>query len=394
MQCVFCVCVCVCVCLHEKEVSQYVCMYIFIYLFYSTTEYAILPKHIQEDIPDRISIMLIQEENEYACFDYLAANEDIRKKAAKPVDEDCRVKMAEWCYQVVDFCKFRRETVGIGMSYLDRYLCSSKGKKALGDRKEYQLVAMTCLYIAIKLHEPLEMETSLLADLSRGCYTEMEFANMEQLILEGIDWRVSGPTPLAFVLHFLTFLPNNISPSVEEAIFDYARYQTEIAIANHSFVKIKPSVIGMAALINSIEGMDTSLVPERVQDRFIRTIIMYTSIDIEAVEITQASLSNILFSLLDEVGTKKYERLFDEDSDEEDVDLSDDEEDEDEDDDDEGSDDDEDSDYDDSDSNDDDSDDDSDDDDGKESSSPPKSTHKSPTSVVRKPRSRRNKTSR
>ena len=377
------------------------------YAFYSTTEYAILPKHIQEDVPDRISIMLIQEENEYACFDYLAANEDIRKKAAKPVDEDCRVKMAEWCYQVVDFCKFRRETVGIGMSYLDRYLCSNKGKKALGDRKEYQLVAMTCLYIAIKLHEPLEMETSLLADLSRGCYTEMEFANMEQLILEGIDWRVSGPTPLAFVLHFLTFLPNNIPSSVEEAIFDYARYQTEIAIANHSFVKIKPSVIGMAALINSIEGMDTSLLPERVQERFIRTIIMYTSIDIEAVENTQASLSNILFSLLDEDGTKKYDKLFDEDSDEEDVDLSDDEdldeddeEDDDDDDDDDSddlsddvdndSDDDEDSDDDDSDSNDDDS----DDDDGKESSSLPKSTHKSPRSVVRKPRSSRNKTSR
>ena len=371
-------------------------MYVCIYLPCSATEYAILPKHIQEDIPDRISIMLIQEENEYACFDYLAANEDIRKKAAKPVDEDCRVKMSEWCYQVVDFCKFRRETVGIGMSYLDRYLCSDKGKKALGDRKEYQLVAMTCLYIAIKLHEPLEMETSLLADLSRGCYTEMEFANMEQSILEGIDWRVSGPTPLAFVLHFLTFLPNNISPSVEEAIFDYARYQTEIAIANHSFVKIKPSVVGMAALINSIEGMDTALVPGRVQDRFIRTIIMYTSIDIEAVENTQASLSNILFNLLDVDGTKKYERLFDEESDDEDVDLSDDEEEEDDDDDDDDfsddvdndSDEEEDSgDDDDSDSNDDDSDD--DDDGGKESSSPPKSTHKSPTSVVRKPRSNR-----
>ena len=129
---------------------------------------AMLPRHEAPEIPDRIALMLQQEENEYSCIDYLLANEEMRKKAAKPVDEDCRVKMCEWCYQVVDFCKFRRETVGIGMTYLDRYLCTEKGKKALGDRKEYQLVAMTCLYIAIKLHEPLEMETSLLADLSRG----------------------------------------------------------------------------------------------------------------------------------------------------------------------------------------------------------------------------------
>lgn len=287
----------------------------------TSIEYAILPDHVKDDVPDRISIMLIQEENEYGCFDYLAANEAIRRKAAKPVDADCRVKMCEWCYQVVDFCKFRRETVGIGMSYLDRYMCSKKGKKALGDRKEYQLVAMTCLYIAIKLHEPLEMETSLLADLSRGCYTEMEFANMEKCILEAIEWRVSGPTPLAFVLHFISFLPDIISSSVVEAIFDYARYQTELAIGDHYFVKSKPSVVGMAALLNSLEGMDTALVPERIQQRLVASIVMYTNMDIEEVERIQERLSNILFSLLSEANTKKYAQLIEEDSEEE-IDLS------------------------------------------------------------------------
>ena len=293
----------------------------------TSIEYAILPEHVKDDVPDRISIMLIQEENEYACFDYLAANEAVRKRAAKPVDEDCRVKMCEWCYQVVDFCKFRRETVGIGMSYLDRYMCSKRGKKALGDRKEYQLVAMTCLYIAIKLHEPLEMETSLLADLSRGCYTEMEFANMEKQILEAIDWRVSGPTPLAFVLHYLTFLPDIISSSVIEAIFDYARYQTELAIGDHHFVKAKPSVVGMAALLNALEGMDTALVPERIQHRLIASIVMYANMDLDEVEQLQMRLSTILYSLLDEAATKKYVQLLEEDSDEE-IGLSDSDEDE------------------------------------------------------------------
>mmetsp|Transcript_29575 Transcript_29575/g.63399 ORF Transcript_29575/g.63399 Transcript_29575/m.63399 type:complete len:371 (+) Transcript_29575:287-1399(+) len=290
----------------------------------TSIEYAILPDHVKDDVPDRISVMLIQEENEYACFDYLAANEAIRRRVAKPVDEDCRVKMCEWCYQVVDFCKFRRETVGIGMSYLDRYMCSEVGKKALADRKEYQLVAMTCLYIAIKLHEPLEMETSLLADLSRGCYTEMEFANMEKRILEAIEWRVSGPTPLAFVLHYISFLPDTISTSVVEAIFDYSRYQTELAIADHYFVKTKPSVVGMAALLNALEGMDTNLIPERIQDRLVQVIILYTNMDIDEVEDIQMRLSNIILSLLDDMSTEKYRFLVQEESDEEDIDLSDD----------------------------------------------------------------------
>lgn len=270
--------------------------------------------HENPEIPDRIAIMLHQEKNEYKIFDYLKKNEALRKLAAKPVDEDCRVKMCEWCYQVVDFCKFRRETVGIGMSYLDRYLCSEKGKKALGDRKEYQLVAMTCLYVAIKLHEPLEMETSLLADLSRGCYTEMEFANMEQKILEAVEWRVNGPTALAFVQHFLKMLPDSLHSGVQLAVWDYARYQTEMAIADHEFVKLKSSVVGMAATLNAMEGMDSLLLPRKIQEKFIRTVVKHTDIDLEEVERTQSRLSTTLLSLLSDEQKKKVDKALDEES--------------------------------------------------------------------------------
>lgn len=283
----------------------------------SELEHALLPYHESDEVPDRIAIMLHQEETDYQVVDYLKANVELRKKAAKPVDEDCRVKMCEWCYQVVDFCKFRRETVGIGMSYLDRYLCAEMGKKALGDRKEYQLVAMTCLYIAIKLHEPLEMETSLLADLSRGCYTEMEFANMEKKILEALVWRVSGPTALSFVQHYLLFLPQTVHSAVVLAVWDYARYQTEMAISDHSFVDTKPSVVGMAALMNAMEGMDPMLLPPKVQAKLIRSVEKYTSMDLEEMERTQARLSTLLLNLLSEDQKKAMDKAIEKEEDEE-----------------------------------------------------------------------------
>lgn len=268
----------------------------------STTglEHALLPAHETQEIPDRLALMLQQEENEYRVTDYLKENEEMRKKAAKPVDEDCRVKMCEWCYQVVDFCKFRRETVGIGMTYLDRYLCSDSGKKALGDRKEYQLVAMTCLYIAIKLHEPLEMETSLLADLSRGCYTEMEFANMEQKILLALLWRVNGPTALGFVQNYLLFLPESVHSAVVLAVWDYARYQTEMAISDHTFVKMKPSITGIAALLNAMEGMDDLLLTPKVVSKFVKTVQKYTSMDLDEVNYAQSKLSTLMMNIMSE----------------------------------------------------------------------------------------------
>lgn len=266
----------------------------------STTslEDALLPHQDRSDVADHIAIMRIQEETTYHVRDYLTDSVGIRRLASKPVDEDCRVKMCEWCYQVVDFCKFRRETVGIGMSYLDRYLCTPKGREALCNRKQYQLAAMTALYIAIKIHEPLEMETSLLADLSRGCYTEMEFVTMEQTMLQALKWRVNGPTQLGFVQHFLALLPSNIHPLVAETLFDYARYQTELAVAEHAFVGVKPSEVALAAVLNALEGMDTNLMPLKQQGKFIRHIERYSEMLVTDVEETQSKLSLLLVDLL------------------------------------------------------------------------------------------------
>jgi len=262
-------------------------------------EDALLPSHLDiAEVADCLRTMRIQEETTYRIKDYLADSAGIRKRASKPVDADCRIKMCEWCYQVVDFCKFRRETVGIGMSYLDRYLSTSDGRSALCNRKEYQLAAMTALYVAIKLHEPLEMETSLLADLSRGCYNEMEFVEMEQVILLSLKWRVNGPTALGFVQHYMTFLPSSVHPCVAEAIFDYARYQIELATADQTFVNVRPSEVGLAALLNALEGMDSNLLPLKIQGKFVRNIERFSEMLVDDVEVLQAKLSMMLVTML------------------------------------------------------------------------------------------------
>jgi len=261
-----------------------------------------LPKTDRSEVVDRVAVLKIQEETTYKVKDYITDSAPYRKRANKPIDSDCRVKMSEWCYQVVDFCKFRRETVAIGMSYLDRYLCTPKGRSALCNRKEYQLAAMTALYIAIKLHEPLEMETSLLADLSRGCYTEMEFVDMECIMLQAIKWRVNGPTCLSFVAHFLALLPSAVHRSVADSIMEYSRFMTELAVAEQSFVTFKPSEVALAAVLNAVEGMDKTLFPIKTQAKFIRYLERYGELSgthwRSNVEKIQAKMSMIMSQIL------------------------------------------------------------------------------------------------
>lgn len=285
----------------------------------TSLEDAMLTNMDPADIADHIAIMRVQEETTYKVADYLAESVQIRKAAAKPVDADCRVKMCEWCYQVVDFCKFRRETVAIGMSYLDRYLCLPEGRSALCNRKEYQLAAMTALYIAIKMHEPLEMETSLLADLSRGCYGEMEFVHMEEKMLLALQWRVNGPTALGFVQHFIALMPSSLGGVVSEAIMDYARYQIELAISDHKFVSTKSSELALAAIMNSIEGMDVELVPTKLQGKFLRRVEKIANLMVDDVHTTQTELSMLLVDVVAnevEISTESEEE---EDEDEEEL---------------------------------------------------------------------------
>lgn len=266
-------------------------------LFLMTTylDDSLLPNITARELTDRIRAMRKQETSHHRCTDYMKDSDSFLSTASLIVDEESRIKMCEWCYQVVDFCKFRRETVGIGMSYLDRYIATRHGRLALTDRKFYQLAAMTSLYIAIKIHEPLEMETSLLADLSRGVYTDLQIAEMELEILDALQWRLAGPTPLAFVQHFVALL--DVDLRVRAAIMDYARYQTELAVSSLDLVPRRPSEIALAAILNAMEGIDRSLLPLRKQGAFVRVVERVSGMFVEQVADVQDIISDILLDL-------------------------------------------------------------------------------------------------
>lgn len=203
------------------------------------------------EILDRLKVMKEQEATTYQCTDYLQNH--IGTPGA--IDDWCRFKMVEWCFQVVDFIGFSRETVCIAMSYLDRFLSNGNPRAIaiIRSRKDYQLAAMTSLYIAIKLFEPKVIGMSLLTELSRGCYDMDDFRLMEDDMLAGLNWRLNGPTPTSFMENFLSLLALK-EPEVKDdysIIIDNATYQIELSVGDYDFVTRHPSEIAIASLINS-----------------------------------------------------------------------------------------------------------------------------------------------
>lgn len=220
-----------------------------------------------EDLISTIHVMLLQEKSGYLVSEYLSDHHDLQQATApnktavpRPVDADCRFKTSIWYYQVIDFWRYNRETGSIAMSYLDRFLSTKIGRKALDDRRVFQLASITCLYTALKIHEPVKIEPSTFAQLSRGLYTDEQIEAMERVILETLEWRLNPPTPKAFLHYFLELIPTQMMTSaLRAALLEIATSQLELSVGEYIFATLKPSTVAMSALLNAVDSVDDDL---------------------------------------------------------------------------------------------------------------------------------------
>jgi Cyclin, N-terminal domain/Cyclin, C-terminal domain len=157
---------------------------------------------------------------------------------------------------VVDHFDLNREVVSIAMNHMDRFLDTFTEEV---DKNMFQLLAMTCLYLSIKLNEykhllipesTSSMDTIL--RLSRGAFTLSQMEQMEYEVLQRLRWHVHPPTPQVFVKHFMCFA------SVEgHEIYDLTQFMIELSVMDYFFVNYKPSEVAIASLLNALQCLQS-----------------------------------------------------------------------------------------------------------------------------------------
>jgi hypothetical protein len=147
----------------------------------------------------------------------------------KITPHDRRV-LYEWSYQIVDVFRVDRSVACIGMSYLDRYMSTSSSTSSLNNaraimalysRREYQLVLISSLIIALKCHAGIKISLPFMANtVCRGLYTENEIQIMEMDILHTLVWKLIGPCPHDFidVISELVSVSSYVSAPVRAAV--------------------------------------------------------------------------------------------------------------------------------------------------------------------------------
>jgi hypothetical protein len=182
------------------------------------------------------------------------------------VSETWRIKIVEWCMQVADHFTFDRQVVSYAMNYLDRVAAL---KPQVGN-KEYQRLAVSCLYLAIKLHGEMEdyeqgyyeerkkLSLSVYVELGRGLLTEELICATELEVLRMLRWRVNPPTSTCFLQSFLALLPP-LNTVARSQLLDQARYLTDLAACVSIFDQA--SHTAFCALACAIETASCGLSP-------------------------------------------------------------------------------------------------------------------------------------
>jgi hypothetical protein len=147
----------------------------------------------------------------------------------------------------------------------------------------YDLSAMTCMYIAVKIREPVVLDANLTSKLSRGLHTPEEITAMEYDILIALQWKVNGPTTLQFVNYILELLPPS-AESIAPVLYAHSHFQTELAVGDYAFVpNLRQSTIALASILNSlgvVEKDGGTPLDECIQ--FVRSISNSFDLDIDS----------------------------------------------------------------------------------------------------------------
>jgi len=204
-----------------------------------------------QKLTETFAVMREQESTTYKKKEYIS---DMKNETGEVVDTNCRFQMALWYFQVMDFFSFRRETIDIAMSNLDRFVSTTKGNFVLYDRNDFQLAAICSLILATKLQEPITINFDIFSALSQGFYPRERIIEMEKTIISSLEWRMCPPTTFSFLNYFLElFAYNNMPESVKESILTLSQLQIDNAIKDYSFIIYKPSSIALASIMNTID---------------------------------------------------------------------------------------------------------------------------------------------
>ena len=222
-----------------------------------------------------------------------------------------RERVAQWCYDVLDYLEESRDVASTAMNIIDRYLAvlskdssSSSSITAIGEF-DYEVISFTALFLAIRVSgssKDLEISELLQLSSSSGAPQARHILSAGNSMLAKLSWDHQILTPNAFLRELVALLlmqhdkestsvNNNgeIETMTRESIgklTDFASYLVEVSVCDIFFSAVAPSEIAFGAIALAMtcnpDLFATGCQHQRFFSNFFQIIHEHTSMDIES----------------------------------------------------------------------------------------------------------------
>eukprot|EP00041_Stephanoeca_diplocostata_P030989 m.951226 g.951226 ORF g.951226 m.951226 type:complete len:550 (-) comp23865_c0_seq3:1942-3591(-) len=208
-----------------------------------------IPATVQK-IPELHEIWLGLEDRDTAYFanpSYIQRHPSLK----------CRMRslLADWMIEVSEEFALHRETYYASMNFVDRYLSRTSDVP----KSDIQLIGVSCLFTAAKIHEIYPPRLSKFADLTDGACTENEILLKEMDVLKTLQWNLSPVTTISWLEMYLqtassmkvktySFSDFALYPHYFKTLFYGACQLLDFSTLDYNSVKYSPGVLAATAL--------------------------------------------------------------------------------------------------------------------------------------------------
>jgi len=261
-----------------------------------------------EHLQDVIAVMMRQERHYYGEARN-STNATWKQRQQYPSVNQQRSSLVQWMSSVVDVFQLAPQIVATGMYFLDRSasILSMGSQSSTCDdittSLQYPLLAMTCLELAIKMHDTKLFPLMELTKMGPVRCTISDIVAMEGILMQYLQWKLNPPTPHCFIHQYGVLLDGLLRYHYQ--VPSLANYVPRIVKKAIGLVRlclydgtISPAVAGYAAFLAALED-PTHPLPTACKQDFCLYMMNLTGLSASSTGLVQA------YQLLS-MGTSSY----------------------------------------------------------------------------------------
>ncbi|KAL2545832.1 Cyclin-SDS [Forsythia ovata] len=204
----------------------------------------------QEEDEESYRMLRKRERRQVYLFDYAEEYCSITDYGHLVIQQ--RLQMVHWIVEHATNKELQKETMFLGVSLLDRFLCKGYFK----NKRNLQIVGIACLTLATRIEEnqPFNCVRRKTFNVGSTAYGRCEVVAMEWLVQEVLNFQCFLPTYYNFLWFYLKAARAN------EQVNRTARYLAILALLGHQQLCYWPSTVaaGLAILASVATNQDAS----------------------------------------------------------------------------------------------------------------------------------------